>query len=211
MRRGKGSQGKLGDQRAAQSKNLLGDSRIFLVIKDIDARAKPRDRLAFGGNRAAMAGGVNPARHATNHGQSLRSEVASQPLRHARTVGHGMARSHHGDAGLGQHLGVAADAKDERRIVDFLGAADMRRHPAKPGDGGGGGARNFFSRQFRGLSRSQGLGRNGLDACALEFGQRSAEDGFRGAEMFDQFASLRWSQAGDTAALDKNELRADCN
>ena len=80
----KRSHRKFGNQRAAESENLLRQPRVFLGIYHVDASAEYRDGLAFGGDRAAMAGGVHAARHATNNDQALRGQIAGQALRHAR-------------------------------------------------------------------------------------------------------------------------------
>ena len=144
-----------------------------------------------------MAGGIDAARHATNNDQPLRGEVARQTLGHAGAIGRGVARPNHGDAGLGQHVGIAADAEDQRRIVDFLETRWIRRiFHREQGDVRRGGLGDLFPRQFRRLACRQRLGRNGLNAGALEFGQGSAEDGLWRAEMLNQFARLRRAEAG---------------
>ena len=107
-------------KRSAQGENLLGQTGIFFGIDHVNAGAENRDRFAFCGDGAAMAGRIDTARHATNNDQTLCGEIASQALGHAGAVGRGMARSDHGDARLDQHFRVAAYVKDQRRIVDFF-------------------------------------------------------------------------------------------
>ena len=181
LRSGKSSHGKFGDQRAAEGKNLLGQPRVFFGIDHIDAGAKYRDGFALGGDRAAMAGGIDAARHAADNDQSLRGQIAGQPLGHARAVGRGMARSDHGDAGLGQHFGIAANIKDQRRVVDFfqprrIGRVVQREH--------GHVRRRRRARSLRARVRPifpwQATVRKRLESRCLEFGQRCAEDGFCG-------------------------------
>jgi hypothetical protein len=141
---------KFRDERAAESQNLFREPRIFLGIDHVNAGPKHRDGLAFGGDRTAMAGGVDAARHPTNNDQSLRGKIAGQALGHAGTIGRGMARSHHGDAGLGQHFGIAANSKDQRRIADFLQARRVRWVVHRDhGDVRGGGLGGLFPRECR--------------------------------------------------------------
>ena len=70
------SERKLGNQRAAQGKNLFGKARVFLRVNHIDTSAKHRDCLAFGGDRSAMASGIDTARHTADDHETLRSEIA---------------------------------------------------------------------------------------------------------------------------------------
>jgi hypothetical protein len=150
LRRRERSQGKLGDQGAAERENLLRQTRVFLGINHVDACAKHGKRLTFGRNRAAVAGGVNPSRHAADNDQTLSREVADQALRHARTVRRGMPRSDHGDAGLDQDVDTTPDIKNERRVIDFFEARRIRRvvHGNQV-HAGSGGTRDFLPRQFR--------------------------------------------------------------
>jgi hypothetical protein len=70
LRGGKGSQGKLRNEDAAESENLFRGSRVFLGIDHVDPGAKYRDGLTFGPlgrDRAAVAGGVDAAGHTTNN------------------------------------------------------------------------------------------------------------------------------------------------
>jgi hypothetical protein len=59
--------GKLRDQSAAKCQNLLRERRIFVAINHVDARAKHRDRLAFGGDGATMARRVDTSGQPTHH------------------------------------------------------------------------------------------------------------------------------------------------
>ena len=120
LRRGEGADRELGNKRASEGEDLLGQSRILFGINHVDAGAEYRGGLALGCDRATMAGGVDAARHAAENNQSLRGEIAGQALSHPGAVGRRMARADHGDAGAGQNVGIAANIKDQRRIVDFL-------------------------------------------------------------------------------------------
>ena len=109
--------------------------------------------------------------------KSLRSEIACQPLGHAGSLDRRMARSHHGDGGPRQSFGIAAYAQNQRRIVDFFqarrvgGVIDREQtHASRSGLG------NLVAREFRRLACRQGLRGISLDACSLQFGQRSAEE-----------------------------------
>jgi hypothetical protein len=102
-----------------------------------------------------------------------------------------MTRANHGDAGPREHFGIAANAINQRRIVNFFQARRVTRiftvticHIR------GGGARDLFPRQFRRFSGGHRLRGNGLNAGAFQFRQRGAEDCFRAAEMFHQFPRL---------------------
>ncbi len=119
---------------------------------------------------------VSTPRHPTNNDQTLRRQVAREALGHARSVGRGMACPNHGDAGLGQRLGIAANAQDQRRIVDFFQARRVRgivhREQRNVSRGGLG---DLFPSQFCGLASGQRLRRDSLNAGGFKFGQRSAE------------------------------------
>jgi hypothetical protein len=73
--------------KAPPNARICSDKREFSFGYDVDARAKHRDRLAYGGDRTAMAGSVDAARHPTNIDQTLRREVAREALGHARSAG----------------------------------------------------------------------------------------------------------------------------
>ena len=185
------------DQRAAEGENLFREPRIFFRIDHVDSGAKDRERLAFGRDRAAMAGGVDAARHTANNDESLRGEIAGQPLGHARSIRRGMARPDHRDAGLGQQFRIAAHTKDQRRIVNFfqprrIARVFLRNHCHF----GGGSTRNLFASQFRGLAGSQRLRGDRLNAGGLEFRQRGAKDGLDAAQVFDELPGLGRAEAG---------------
>src|SRR5580765_833282 len=59
-----------------------------------------------------------------------------------------------------------------------------------------GGLGNLFTGEFLRLARRERLRGNDLDPGSLKFGQGSAKDGFRGAEVFGQFAGFRRTEAG---------------
>jgi hypothetical protein len=63
----------------------------------------------------------------TNNDQSWRSQFASQPLGHTRTIRRGMTGCPPWRRGLDQHLGIAAGAKDGCRIIDFFDFFQARR------------------------------------------------------------------------------------
>jgi len=74
-----------------------------------------------------------------------------------------------GDAGHGQDFRIAAHPQDGRRIINFFRALGVRgivqRNPGHVGSRGG-----AISSRARRFSRGQGLGGNGLNAGAFEFG-----------------------------------------
>jgi len=105
---------------------ICSESREFFPgINHIHARAKHGDSFGFCRDRAALAGRFDAPRRAPDHGQPLRRQIARRPLGPIRN--RRMARSHHSDAGLGHHFGVAAHAENEWRIVDFSPARRICR------------------------------------------------------------------------------------
>jgi len=144
-----------------------------------------------------MTGRIDTTGHATNNDQALRGEIAGQALGHPRTVGSRMTSSHHGNAGFGQQLGVTAHIKDSGRIIDFFQAGWIGSICDRDdGDTGVGSTRHFLASQFHRLSCRDGLGRNRLDAGALQFSQRGAEYGFRRSEMFGNLSGSRRAEPG---------------
>jgi hypothetical protein len=57
---------------------------------------------------------VVPSFAPAKDGQSVGHKIDRQSFRHVRSVGRGMTRSHHGNAGLGQNLRVTTDIKHEK-------------------------------------------------------------------------------------------------
>ena len=170
LRRRKGAERELRDQRSAKSENLLRQPRIFLGIGDVDPCAENGDGLAFCRNRAPVAGGVNPARHSTYDNQSLHRQVARQTLRHPRAVRRGMASADHRDARLRQHFGIPANIENDGRMVNFFHTWGIGRIVQRDqGHIRRGCARNFLSRPFGRLSRGPRLRRDRLNTCAFQF------------------------------------------
>jgi hypothetical protein len=142
-----------------------------------------------------VAGRVDAARHATNNDQSLGGKIAGKALSHARAIRRGMTRADHGDPGLGQHVGIAADIQDEGRIIDFFQARRVRGIVHRDdGHAGSGGLGDLFAGEFGRLARGQRLSGDGLNAGGLEFGERGAEDSFGASEVLDQLSGLGGSE-----------------
>ncbi len=80
MRRRERAQGKFGDQRTTERKDLLRQSAILLRIEDVYACTKNSDRLAFRCDRTAVGGGVNATRHSAEDGESMRNQIDRQTL-----------------------------------------------------------------------------------------------------------------------------------
>ena len=87
-----------------------------------------------------------------------------------------MASSDHGDAGLGQHFGVAAQVENERWVVDFFQAVRVERvFHGEQSHARCGGARDLVACEFRRFSRGQRLCRDVLNGRTFQFGQQRAK------------------------------------
>src|SRR5262252_1332726 len=105
----KGPEGKFGNDGSAERENLVGQARVLgYRIDDVDAGADGNG-FGFGGNCAAMASGVDAARHA------LMMTRPCTARSHAK-----MAGTDHSDTGQLPDVRVSANIKNERRIVDLL-------------------------------------------------------------------------------------------
>jgi len=86
-----------------------------------------------------------------------------------------MARPDHGDAGLGQQLGVTAHIENDGRIVDLFQAPRVKLVvDGNDCHAGGCRTRDFFLGKLRRFSRGQRLCRDGLNVRAFQFGKRGA-------------------------------------
>jgi hypothetical protein len=208
LRRSEGSQRKIGDQRAAPGQKLVGESRVFLGIDDVDLCAKRRDRPAFCRDRDPMTGGVDGACDATNAMPRIMTNA-------------GAARAHARRSAMPEPYGVGwrVPTMATPGLVNTSGFPRTRRMS-------GGSSICGSSISFRrggydpSSNREPGdVGRRGLlQSVALPVprtcpgpttGQRrfrcqrspvqsetSSQDRFCGPKMFDQFARFCRAQAG---------------
>jgi len=105
-RAGKVPTGKLRDQRATESHDLLGEPRAFLGVHDVNSGAEDGDGFSLGRDGSAMRRRIDAARPATDDHQSASGEVSRQALGRAAAVRRRMSRARHRDSGLGQRLNL---------------------------------------------------------------------------------------------------------
>ena len=113
----------LGDERAGRG-DLLGEGGVLPGVDPVGAGAPHRDGRPAGGERAAVGGGIDAARHPGDDGDAGRRQLTAEVLRDLAAVGGGAPRADDRRRRHRRHGAAHEDA--ERRVAEHREARRVR-------------------------------------------------------------------------------------
>jgi hypothetical protein len=102
-----------------RSPKLSRTASCFLSGSNVDAGAEHADGPPPKGERSVMRNGVDPARESAGDHDSTYSQIATEALRHLRTVECRLAGTNDTQARRIEYLRIAAHIEHHRRVVNL--------------------------------------------------------------------------------------------
>jgi hypothetical protein len=171
---------------------------VFRRIDHVYAAAQHRHRIAAGGKRAFVRGGIDAACHAADDGESGARQVGGQPFGNRQAIGRGPPGADHGEVEGLQEFQASSGKQQNGRIEDLAQQGRIARVAARDHDGA---AFGHFALLVEGIleraAAGDALGYRAANARRLQFTARGAEHGLRRAEPIQQLPRHPGTQPGD--------------